>query len=59
MVLLWHDTTVAAHELEGFLGLDGFMSVEVRLELDVHESRCVIDEQATPSKHVLVGRLAT
>ena len=47
------------HELEIILGIDCFVCVEMGLELDMDESRSMINKDATTGKHFTVTCLAT
>ena len=46
-VTLWYHAVVSAHEFKVVLGIDHVVSVQMSLEFDMDEPRCMIDEEAT------------
>ena len=57
-VRLNHNSTICAKLFELGLGSQSFMRVEVRLQFDVDESGCMINENASSSVFVLAAFLS-
>jgi hypothetical protein len=55
---LGNDSEISTHQLIAFLGLQGFMGVEVRLELDMNVIRAVVNKDATSTMHFILVRFA-
>ena len=54
LVGLRNDSDVPTHILEGHLGLNGLMRIEVSLEFDVYVVSSVVDEDTATTVHLMI-----